>query len=151
MSDTGFEFPFQRVLDVREQQELSLQMQVAGAKKDLREARAELERWEEARGKALDGISRARCRGELGEAATHSRYLEHIRRRLTDCRNTVGELEQEKHHLQQELTRVMQSRKMLETHRERLEREYLARREKAEERVVELHSTHTFIQAERAQ
>ncbi len=45
----------------------------------------------------------------------------------------------------------MQSCKMLENYRDRLRHEFAAQQERAEERIVELHSMHKFHQAKRAQ
>ena len=53
--------------------------------------------------------------------------------------------------MRRRLERVMQSCKMLEGYRDRLEREFMAAQEKAEERIIELHSMHKFYQAKRAQ
>jgi len=147
----AFEFRFQKVLDLRGQQERALEIELARADATLQQARDRLARWQDARDQGLAALAEARCKADLEEAGRQSRYLEYVRSRIERARADIAELERQREGVRRRLERVMQSRKMLEGYRERQLGEFMAAQEKAEERIVELHSVFKFHQAKRAQ
>ncbi len=151
MSETGFQFRFQRVLDVREGQRQSVQIELARAAAEQQDAAARLKRWTETKAETLRGLAAARRAGNLDDAARHSSYLEHVRTRLAQCREQHRLARQKADQLRDALEQAMQACKVLQTYRDRLESRHLAERERAEERVIDLHSMHSHTQSKRAQ
>lgn len=151
MGENGFEFQFERVLEVRRRQQQALEAELHQFNAAVAESEAVIERWKRIRTETLDGLALARREGEREECRRHARYLDHVRRRLGSAREELEQLRRQRGKVRAELEGVLRAVKMLENYRERLEREFLRNQEKAEQQVVELHSTHSFIQARRAQ
>jgi flagellar export protein FliJ len=151
VSPNAFQFRFQKVLDLREQQQRALEIELGRQDRVVLEAGAEVTRWEEARTESLHALAAARRVADLEEAGRHSTYLKHVRGRIERARTVLVEAQRQREAVRRRLERVMQSCKMLETYRDRLEHEFTAGQEKAEERIIELHSMHKFYQAKRAQ
>lgn len=151
MSPNAFQFRFQKVLDLRDQQQRALEIDLGRLDTAVLEARAEAARWEDARAQSLQALAAARCAADLEEAGRHSTYLKHVRSRIERTCAALAEVQRQREAVRRRLERVMQSCKMLEGYRDRLEREFMAAQEKAEERIIELHSMHKFYQAKRAQ
>jgi flagellar export protein FliJ len=151
VSPETFQFRFQKVLDLREQQQRALEIELGRLDSRLLEARAEVARWEDERAQSLRALAVARRQGDLDEDARHGGYLKHVRRRIAGARTALEEAQQAREAVRGRLERVMQSCKMLEDYRDRLRREFMVAQERAEERIVELHAMHKFHQAKRAQ
>jgi flagellar export protein FliJ len=151
VSPETFQFRFQKVLDLREQQQRALEVELGRLDGELLKARAEAARWEEERAASLRAVAEARHRGDLEEDARHAGYLKHVRARIERARAALEEVRREREAARNRLERVMQACKMLENYRDRLRREFAAAQERAEERIVELHSMHKFHEAKRAQ
>jgi len=151
MSPEIFQFRFQRVLDLRGQQQRALEIELGRLDGELLKARAEAARWEDERAASLSALAEARRRGDLEEDARQAGYLKHVRARIGSARAAVEEAGRARETARRRLERVMQSCKMLENYRDRLLHEFMAEQERAEERIVELHSMHKFHQAKRAQ
>jgi flagellar export protein FliJ len=151
VSPETFQFRFQKVLDLREQQQRALEIELARLDAVLAQARQEVARWEGELAESLRALAAARRVGDLDEAASHTGYLKHVRARIQRAQAAVEEGQRHREVVRRRLERVMQSCKMLETYRDRLQREFMAAQERAEERIVELHSMHKFHQAKRAQ
>ena len=151
MSPNTFEFRFQKVLDLREQQQRALELELARLDAEVQEARTAAARWEDTRAESLRALAAARRQGDLDEAANHTNYLKHVRARIQGARAALAEAQRQREGVRRRLERVLQSCKMLENYRDRLQREFVAGQERAEERIIELHSMHQFHQAKRAQ
>ena len=151
MSPSAFQFRFQKVLDLREQQQRALEIELGRQDKAVLEAGAEVTRWEAARTESLHALAAARRVADLQEAGAHTGYLKHVRGRIERARAALAEAQRQREAVRRRLERVLQSCKMLETYRDRLEHEFMATQEKAEERIIELHTMHQFHQAKRAQ
>jgi flagellar export protein FliJ len=151
MSPEVFQFRFQKVLDLREQQQRVLEVELARLDAELAKAHAEAARWEGERAAALVALAEARGLGDLLEDARQAGYLKHVRVRIEAARAALEEAQRLREAARRRLERVVQSCKMLENYRDRLRGEFMAARERAEERVGELHTMHQFHQAKRAQ
>jgi flagellar export protein FliJ len=151
MSPETFQFRFQKVLDLREQQQQALEVELGRLDGELAKARAEAAHWEGERAAALSALSDARRLGDLVEDARQAGYLRHVRARIEAARAALQEVQRRREETRRRLERVMQSCKMLETYRDRLRGEFAAAQERAEERVVELHTMHKFHEMKRAQ
>lgn len=151
MSPEAFQFRFQKVLDLREQQQRALEIELGRLDGLLQKARADADRWEEERTATLQARAEARLGGDLDEDARQGGYLAYVRARLEAARGVVEEARRGREIVRGRLERVMQSCKMLENYRDRLRTESQADSERAEERIVELHTMHKFHQAKRAQ
>ncbi len=151
MSPEAFQFRFQKVLDLRGQQQRALEIELGRLDGLLLKARTEADRWETERTASLQARAEARLSGDLEEDARQAGYLAYVRGRVEVARAAVEEARRGRETVRRRLERVMQSCKMLENYRDRLRTEFHADQERAEERIVELHSMHKFYQAKRAQ
>ncbi|MFW6118973.1 MAG: flagellar export protein FliJ [Planctomycetota bacterium] len=148
MAEDGFQFKYQKILEVREHQEKQLEIELARIDESIRMQRQERRRWEGVRDELLEALGRARRRGDMVEAAQCSDYLRHVRERIEHFKNVEAEMKKEREQVRSSLEDVLRSRKVLENYRDRLRGEFRSEREKAEEKVLDLHSTHKFTQAE---
>ncbi len=73
MSPEAFQFRFQKVLDLREQQQRALEMELGRLDRELLKARAEAARWEDERAASLSALAEARRGGDLEEDARTGR------------------------------------------------------------------------------
>ena len=145
-----FRFRFQKLLDLREKQERTLEIEVARFDKAVLGKRAQLEAWQQERRATLAQLRLARDCGDLQANACGTDYLRCLGRRADRCRAAIADLRQERERVRQRLQAVAQSRKALENYRDRKRTEFLALEEKAEERVLEEHAVRGFLRAERA-
>ena len=60
MSPEAFQFRFQKVLDLREQQQRALEMELGRLDRELLKARAEAARWQDERAASLSALAEAR-------------------------------------------------------------------------------------------
>lgn len=144
----GFRFRFQRILEIKEQQQHSLEIEIANVDRDLRERQAEQERWQRTKHEVLENMREACRKCDLEFRARHAAFLPYVRTRINQCRREVSELREVREAVRKRLERVMQSCKMLEKYRDRLKAQFMAKLEKAEEQTLDSHSMRKFIQAE---
>jgi len=149
MTADAFKFPFQKMLDVKEKQERALQIRLSEADAAILRKQADVERWQDVRRRLLEELRRARSGADLELNAYCTRYLRHVRDQIASLCRQARELEQDRERVRRELEKTLQSRKALENYRDRLRREFLADRERSEERIVELHSISKFSRAKR--
>ena len=151
MAENGFQFRFQKVLDVRQGEQRSLEIELGRLDGEILKATRVRDGWTRLRGDCLDGLGQAQRASRLAEAAHHSRYLDHVRQRLVESVTAIDELRQQREAVRAELERVLRACKMLEQYRDRLVREHLSAQERADERIVDIHSVHKYVEAKRAQ
>jgi len=147
MVEDGFQFKYQKILDVRQHQEKQLEVELARIDESIRMQREEQRRWKRVRDELLEELAVARGRGDLLETRHCSDYLEHVRSRIGHFANVQAQMVREREQVRSSLEDAMRSRKVLENYRDRLQSEFRSEREKAEEKVLDLHSAHKFIQA----
>jgi flagellar export protein FliJ len=143
-----FTFRFQKLLDLKERREKALEVRLGRLEADLIAARRELEQWERTREATLAQMREARRRGDLRDNARCTAYLGYVRERIGRCHASLEQIASKKEDVRGELNAVMKSRKMLENYRDRLKAEFMAAREKAEERTVEMHTARKYVAAE---
>ncbi len=148
MAGNTFTFPFQKVLDFREHQEKGLEIELSGLDEAILQQKQTRSRWELTRQQLLEEIGEARREGELRRAADCADYLQYVRDKIRQCERETARLQGRREEVRQELERVMRARKVVENYRDRLKKEFLAEREKIEQKVIDLHSSREFIQAE---
>lgn len=147
----SFKFRFQKVLDARERQQQALEIEMGRVNGWLLAREEELTSWLRQMADTLDEVGRARRKGDLADNARCAAYLAHVRRRIRQTHRAIAELKARKERVRQELVEAMQACKVLENYRDRLEAEFAADAEKAEERTVEMHSVRQYLRAEGAQ
>lgn len=150
MAKKGFQFRFQSILDVKEHQEKALEIELARIDRAILAQKETGRQWERTRRQVLDELGKAQRNGDMVQSIQCGDYLRHVRRRIGDCHAVVAELDGEREQARAELERVMRSRKALENYRDKLRGEFIAEQEKAEEKILELHSASRFIRAEGA-
>lgn len=148
MAGKGFRFRFQKILDVREQQQKALEIQLAQSDEAVATCCRELQYWRERRHRLLDQIGRFRAEANLEEAHLCAQYLGHVRGQLAEAQRDLQDLRQRREEVRAELAEVLKSHKMLENYRERLKHEFANKQERAEQKTLELHAVRKFIQAE---
>ncbi len=148
MAGQSFTFRFQKILEVKEQQEKALQIELARVDEAIAARRRTLQRWADERRELLDQMARCRAAGDVEESRRCAQYLQHVRNRIASARQALEDLHERRNEVRQELEEVLKSCKMLENYRERLRKEFVTEREKAEEKTLELHAARRFIQAE---
>jgi flagellar export protein FliJ len=144
----AFRFRFQRILEIKEQQQHSLEIEIANMDRDLRRREAEQERWQRTKCEVLQNLREASRNCDLELRARNAAFLPHVRGRIDRCRREVTELREVKEGVRKRLEQVMQSCKMLQKYRDRLKAQFLSKLEKAEEQNLDSHSMRKFIQAE---
>ncbi len=150
MAGDGFMFRFQKVLDLRDQQERALEIELAGIDEAVARCKDSLRRWQEARRALLDQLADARREGDWLEHANCTAYLRHVRRQVGRHHADLDALGLRRQAVRAELEGAMCSRKALENYRDKLNREFLHERERAEEKIIDLHSARTYIRTEEA-
>ena len=150
MAKTGFQFRFQSILDVKEHQGKALEIELARIDRAILAQKETARQWERTRQQVLDELGKAQRNGDMVQSIQCGNYLRHVRRRIDDGDAVVAELNGEREQVRAELERVMRSRKALENYRDKLRSEFIAEQEKAEEKILELHSASRFIRAEGA-
>ena len=145
----AFVFRYQKILDVREQQQLSLEVALGSLERAVLDGRAELARWDRVRHDLLAQLRSAREGGDVEQNASCSAYLRYVRAHRARCQRSVADLEGQREEMRQKLVEAVKSCKVLRRYRDKLEAEYQAAQEKAEERTVELHSARAHVRAGR--
>lgn len=148
MAGKGFRFRFQKILDVREQQQKALEVQLAQSDEAVATCCRELQHWRDMRHHLLDQIGRFRADANLEEARRCAEYLGHVRKQVATARGKLQDLRRQREEVRAELAEVLKSHKMLENYRERLKQEFASEQEKVEQMNLELHAVRKFIQAE---
>ncbi|MFO8006458.1 MAG: hypothetical protein R6V05_01840 [Candidatus Brocadiia bacterium] len=142
-----FPFRFQKILDVREQQQKGLEIELARLDRAILRQEERRRHWELAREQALQDLALARREGDMSRSSQCADYIRHVRSRIAGCTDRAEELRDERARVQAELAEKMRSCKLLENYRDRLKRELMAEHEKAEQKVLDLHSANTFSRA----
>ena len=150
MSTGTFSFPYQSILDVREQQRKGLQIELAGLESTVLEHEENCRRWETTRHDILALMRRAREAGDMGENTRGAQYLRHVNDRTTRWAQKAQATREERESVRDELRRLAQSCKVLENYRDRLAAEHSAATEKAEERALDSHAIRRSLRAEDA-
>ena len=150
MERAGAIFPYQRILDWKEQQERALQLEIARLERAILALRRERARWTALREETFDRFREARAKAELDVADQYPRYLEHLRDQVRRCTDKIRELQEDKEKVRKEIERVMQSRKLLEQFKERKLKQYWAEQEQGEQRALDAYSIERFIRGEAA-
>ncbi len=148
MRQDGFQFKHQRILEMREHQQKQLEIELARVDRAIHMQRQERQRWEGVRRDLLSQLGRARNAGDLLQAGRCADYLGHVRARIKHFSELEAQMSQEREQVRSTLEDVMRSLKMLQNYRDRLRREFRAEHEKTEDKVLDLHSTHKYIQSE---
>lgn len=142
-----FIFRYQKILDVREKQQRSLEVELARCEKAVLAGRAEVARWDGARQEVLTQLRAARRDGDVEQNAYGSAYLRHVRRSLVQSRHSLAERAKQRDEARARLAEALKACKALQKYRDKLEAEYLVAEERADERTVELHTAHAHVRA----
>ena len=142
-----FVFRYQKVLDVREKQQHSLEVELARCERAVLAGRADVARWEGIRQDVLTQLQTARQDGDVEQNAYGTAYLRHVRRSLARSRQSVAEREKQRDGARARLVEAVKACKALQKYREKMEAEYLAAEERADERTVELHTARAHMRA----
>ena len=103
MAGTTFKFKFQRVLDLREQQQQALEGELAAVQEEINRAEVAVERWLRVRRDTLEEQSRARRNGKLGLDARYGDYLGFVRGKLTEAHKVVAAPYASREHIPKDL------------------------------------------------
>ncbi|MGD2174214.1 MAG: hypothetical protein PVJ27_02335 [Candidatus Brocadiaceae bacterium] len=148
MAQDGFDFRYQKILDFKQHQEKALELELARLDTAVLAQRQSRRRWDMTRRQVLDQMGGARREGDLAHAAQCADYLRHVRRQMKNCDERLDELQRERERVRRELEKIMRSRKAVENYRDRMKKLFMVEREKAEQKVVDLHAARKFIEAE---
>jgi flagellar export protein FliJ len=140
-----FVFAYQKVLDVREKQQRSLEVELGRLERAVLARRADLARWERVRRDVLAQLRSAREGGDMEQNAYGSAYLRHVRLCLEQGRQSLADLAGQRDAVREALTEAVKACKVLQKYRDRLRAEYLIAEEKADERTVELHTVRAHV------
>jgi len=150
MAKGAFKFRYQSILDFNQQQQKALEIELARIDGEVLGCTEALRRWQRARGLLLDRIAAARRDGDLLENANCARYLRHVRRQIEHHSAALEGAQQARERAREQLEQAMRSCKALENYRDRLQRQFAAERERAEEKIIDLHSTSKYTRTEEA-
>lgn len=146
MASTTFKFKFQRVLDLREQQQQSLEGKLAAVQEDIRCAEATVERWLRVRRETLEEQGRARRKGRLELEASYGQYLGFVREKLSESRELLATLCGRREQLRHELEELLKACKLLEKYRDRLRDEFREELTREEQKLLDMHSIYKHRQ-----
>ncbi|HFE52385.1 MAG TPA: flagellar export protein FliJ [Bacteroidetes bacterium] len=134
----AFRFRYQRILDVRRQQEKAKAQEVARRQAAVLKQQREMESleraWQDARGQWLRTGSKGASAQALQEQI---RYLEGIRSRIEDARAELARLVDGLNRAREELVELMKQRKVLEKLEEKARAAYEARQNRLDQLLLD--------------
>jgi flagellar export protein FliJ len=147
VAGTTFKFKFQRVLDLREQQQQALEGELAEVQKRLGRAEASVQRWLKLRRETLEEQGHARRKGRLGLDARYGDYLSFVRRKLSEARRELAVLTERREGIRNRIEDLLKARKLLETYRDQLKEEFYDQVLRDEQKLLDMHAIYSHIQA----
>ena len=134
----AFRFRYQRVLDVRRQQEKAKAQEVARQQAAVLKQRREVENLERAWQDARSQWLRAGNEGVSAQALQEQiRYLEGLRSRIEDARAELARLVDGLNRAREELVELMKQRKVLEKLEEKARAAYEARQNRLDQLLLD--------------
>lgn len=145
MSDESTSFRFQKLLEIKEKREQSLQMEIARIDRAVSRLQDSRDEFMRLRDGALETLREARDHEEFGVNQQYTAYLRHVRARIKDCKEETSRLEQEREKVRRKLEEIMKSRKLLEQYKEKLDKQSQQDLERFEEKVLDAYSQRQFL------
>jgi flagellar export protein FliJ len=142
------QYPYQKVLDAREQREKILRLDLSNIHQRIELCRANRRELLDKQREIMSEMCETAACGSGTSHAVGLGRLRIYRTQLKRCHATAQRLEEQKREVREQLQECARSRKLLEKHREKLlgeERERVARRDR---RMTENHAIYNFSESQ---